>query len=443
METVFEIAFAAGFAVVLGSFVAVMFGSAPARLLLLLTGLLAAAALGAKVALGINLVERFAATGPLVLAAAGLAAAAIAEAGLYPLKRSLSRVRDERDAIEAARARFAEELEAHAKARAAELERTLARERANASHALGEQERQLARERRDLVARQADRARAELARSIGEVQERLEQRLTAWAADLDRGQRVLESRLTDLAQRQNRAVEAYEARLSADAEHLRVATEEQQAALVRLRAELQQVAGSLLEESRAEQEAHAAERERALKELVGRLRVRERDLRDQVEREEAEARARLATGYEDAARRQRENLERSLDRAATRLVEDAERRFDSQIKAAREKSAERLSRELEKAMEQFARRAETEISDRLTDVAQATAARLERRIVDITRSAEAQHEVSAERLRTVSDRLEEALKRAEDRIAAFEIQIETEVATKREELERTIRAAEV
>lgn len=443
METLLEIAFVVGLGVVFLSFVGVMFGWAEARLLLALTALLAAAAVAAAIGLGINLVDRFADTGPLVLAAAGLGAAAIAEAGLYPLRRGLGRIRDQRGAIEEARAHFAAELDAHAKERATELERTLARERANAVHALGEQERQLTRERRDLMARQADVARAELARSIGEVQERLEQRLTAWAADLDRGQRVLEARLNNLAQRQNEAVEAYDARLSADAEHLKGATEEQQDALVRLRAELQQVAASLIEESRSEQEAHAAERERALKELAGRLRRRERDLRDQIEREEAEAHARLATGYEDATRRQLESLERSLDRAATRLTDEAERRFDAQIKQSREKSAERLSHELDKAMEQFAWRAEREISDRITEVAHATAASLERRIVDITRSAEAQHEVSAERLQAVSERLEDALKRAEDRIAAFEIQIESEVAAKREELERVIRAGNV
>jgi gas vesicle protein len=442
METFFEIVFAAGFAVVVASFVAVVFRRVEAQLLLWLTGSLAAAAAAAGVVLGINLVERFAESGPLVLATAGLGAAATAEAGLYALVRGLGRLHDHREAVDAARARIDAELDAHVQERAAELERTLTRERANASHALGEQERQLARERRDLIARQADRARAELARSIGEVQERLEQRLTAWAADLDRGQTVLESRLNDLAQRQSQAIAAYEARLSADGEHLRVATEEQQAALVRLRAELQQVAGSLLEESRVEQEAHAAERDRALKELEARMRHRERELRDQIEREELEARTRLASGYEDAARRQLENLDRSLERSATRLTEDAERRFDAQIRASREKTAERLARELDKSIDQFARRAEQEIADRISEVAHSTAARLEQRIVDITKSAEAQHEVSAARLRVVSERLDEAFKRAEDRIAAFELQIETEVTAKREELERTIRAGE-
>ncbi|MGH3032769.1 MAG: hypothetical protein ACRDNE_18765, partial [Gaiellaceae bacterium] len=186
----------------------------------------------------------------------------------------------------------------------------------------------------------------------------------------------------------------------------------------------------------------AAERRRALHEVSERLRARERALREQIEREEAEARSRLAAGLGEAERRQLAQLERALDRSATRLGEEAERRFDAQIKESRERSAERLSRELDKSIEQFVRQAEREISDRINDLARVTAERMERRVSDVGRAAEAQHEVSAERLQLVSGRLEKALADAEERIAAFEAQIELELETKLDALERSLRSAE-
>jgi hypothetical protein len=67
---------------------------------------------------------------------------------------------------------------------------------------------------------------------------------------------------------------------------------------------------------------------------------------------------------------------------------------------------------------------------------------MERRVSDVGRAAEAQHEVSAERLRVVSERLEKALVDAEERIAAFEAQIELELEAKLDALERSLRAAE-
>ena len=442
MGIAFQIAFGVGLAVVALSFAGVLLGRVSQRLLVALTAALAAGATAAAAALGVNLFERFTDHGPLVLAAGGLAAAAVAEAGLIAFTRGLRRLGAFEAAADDVQARLAAFLDAEAEARAADLERTLARERANASHVLGEQERRLTVERRDLIVRQTDQARAELTDAVSRVQERLERRLSSWAADLDRGQRALETRLNELAQRQLDAVQAYEARLAADADYLKTASEEQQASLARLREELQRAGAEILNEGRTELEAHAAERRRALQEMANRLRERERDLREQMDRDTVEAQARIAAGFADAERRQLDTLERALDRAGTRLAEEAERRFDTQIKHSREKSAERLSHELDKAIEQFARRAEQEIAGRITEVAQQTADRLQRRIQDITRAAEVQHEVSAERLRAVSERLDAAFEAAEARISSFEAHIELEVTTKLDELERTIRTGE-
>jgi hypothetical protein len=442
MDALSLAAFVAGFAVVLGSFVAAHLGRARANVLQALSALLGVASIGALVALGVNLVARFADTEPLALAAAGLGGAAIAELAVLAFVRGMNRLADQEELLSRGRERVAAALDAHAEERVRELERTLARERANAGHLLGQQERKLTSERRDMVARQADRARAELAQSIEQIQERLEQRLAAWAADLDRGQRALEARLNALAKRQSETITAYEARLAADSDYLRTVTEEQQAALGRLRTELERVGREILQEGRAEMEAHGEERRRALVDLGTRFREQERELRERVEREEGESLSRITAIFADVERRQRANLERALDRAASRLAEDAERRFDAQIRDSREKTAQRLSNELDKAMEQFARRSEKEISERINEAAHAAAGSLERRIADITRAAEAQHEVAAERLNVITRRLNDALAQADRRIAAFETQIESEVEARRESLERSIRAGE-
>lgn len=438
MTVALEIAFAAGFAVVAVSLLAVVFSRVPERLLVTSAIALALLAIAAVVVAGIEIAEGSAEEELLLVTAGGLLVAAVAQASLVVLTRGLRRVRD----LEAVGARVRSELEArleqHTEERKAELERTLARERANASYMLGEQERQLAEERRDTVARQVEHARVELAEAVSSAQERLESRLRAWAADLDRGQRELETQLGQLGQRQKGALDAYDARLRADAERLAAASEEHTKALTQLRSDFERLITQFVEEGQSEIETHAAERRRALHEVSERLRERERSLREQLDREEVEARARVAAGLGDAERRQLAQLERALERAGSRLSENAERSFDAQIKASREKSAERLSRELDHSVEQFVRQAEKEISDRIAELARVTTDRMERRMRDVARTAEGQGEIAAERVRQVSERLEVALAAAEDRIAAFE----AEADERAHAIERGVRASD-
>ena len=425
MALALEIAFAAAIGVVALSFLAVVTRRASDRLLLIVTAALAVGAAIGVIALGIDLVASYGDTDALILAAAGFGAAAVAEAGLLALNHGLRRMQEIESLTEAARAEVSAFAEEEAQQRILELERMLARERANTGHQLGEQERRLAEERRDAVERQAERARVELTQTVASVQERLEQRLMAWAADLDRGQRELEQKLAELGQKQRDAVAVYEARLAADAERVDAASEEQRLAVAKLREELQRFGTSFLEEGRSEIEIHAAERRRALHEVGERLRARERSLREQLERDETEARARIAAGLEESERRHLAALDRAFERAATRLSEYSEKQFDAQIKESREKAAERLSRELDKAIEQFARQAEGDVADRIAEMARLTADRLQRRINDVARSAEAQHEAAAERVRHLAARLEETLAAAEERQAAMEAELGT------------------
>ncbi|HSK15964.1 MAG TPA: hypothetical protein VK915_07310 [Gaiellaceae bacterium] len=439
MTSALLVAFAIGFLVVAVSLVAVVFARVRERALLASAVALGVLALAAVVVAGLEIARGSAEEELLLVSAGGLLVAALAQAALVVLSRALARARDVEAAGDRARARLDAALAAHAEERKAELERTLAKERANASYVLGEQERRLGEERRDMVARQAERARVELAGTVASAQERLESRLRAWAADLERGQRALETQVGQLAQQQREALAAYDARLEADTERLGAASEEQREALAQLRSEFERIVTGFVEEGQGEIEAHAAERRRALHEVSERLRARERSLREQIEREEADARARLATGLAEAERRQLSQLERALERAATRLSEDAERRFDAQIKESREKAAERLSRQLERSVEQFVRQAEKDVSDRIAELARTTSDRMERRTRDVTRAAEAQHEVASDRLRHVSERLEQALAAADDRIAALEAEIELRLGAKLDALERTLR----
>jgi hypothetical protein len=423
MVLALEVAVAAALLLVALSFAGVALGRLGERVLLALTVLLAVLAALGGAAVGINVVEGFADTDLLLLAAAGLAAAAVAEGGLFGLARGLHTLRDVARIGEEARARLGDALDTETQERQRDLERTLARERAQASHLLGEQERALAEERRLLIDRQAERARIELTEAVASVQQRLERRLMAWAADLDRGQRDLETKLTELSHRQRDAVASYDARLTADAERLAAASDEQRAGLTKLRQEFQRLASEALEEGRGEIELHASERRRALHQVGERLRTRERTLREQVEREESEAKGRIAAGVAELERRQLAQLDRAFDRAATRLVEAAERRFDAQIKESRERAAERLSRELDKGIEQFVRQAEKDVADRIAGIARTTVDRLHRRIQDAARAAEVQHDLGADRVRMLSDKLEEAVAAAEERAAALEVEL--------------------
>ena len=423
MTIALEAAVAAALLLVALSFAGVVRGRLGERALLWLTALLAALAALAVAAVAINIVEDFADTDVLLLAAAGLAAAAVAEGGLFGLARGLRALRDVAGVGEEARVHLVDALRTEADERQRDVERTLARERAQASHILGQQERALAEERRLLIERQAERARVELTEAVASVQQRLERRLMAWAADLDRGQRELETKLTELGDRQRSAVASYDALLTADAERLAAVSDEQRITLAKLRQEFQRLASEALEEGRGEIELHATERRRALHEVSERLRARERTLRDQVEREEGEAKVRIAAGVSELERRQLAQLDRAFDRAATRLVEAAERRFDAQIKESRERAAERLGRELDKGIEQFVRQAEKDVADRIAEIARKTADRLHRRIQDAARAAEIQHDLGADRVRMLSDRLEEALAAAEERVAALEVEL--------------------
>src|SRR5688500_10701157 len=137
MTLALEIAVASALVLVALSFAGVTLGRLSERALLALTVLLALVAALAVAAVGINLVEHFADTDLLLLAAGGIAAAAVGTGGLFGFARGLRALRSVAETGDEARRRLSEALETESQERRKELERTLARERAHATHLLG------------------------------------------------------------------------------------------------------------------------------------------------------------------------------------------------------------------------------------------------------------------------------------------------------------------
>jgi len=276
--------------------------------------------------------------------------------------------------------------------RAEELEQTLKRERAESMSQLVAEERRIAAERRRDVAEREREATAGLGNQLLAAQRAVEDRLSAWASDLEKLQERLGEELGRIEARQRHLMADVEARMGRDAEGLQTEIDQQKQLLARLREELTKAAHEAAQAANAELEAHAAERRRALHEVSDRLRRREADMRELIEREAGEAVQRIQLGLGDIERRQVEQLERVVARAAARYSEAVQQQFDTTIRAAREEAARRLSRELDIAVERFAREAESVLAERLNQTGDAAAARVEERLGRLRQNLERQRD---------------------------------------------------
>ena len=379
-----RIGFAAAVVVAAASLAAAAFARAPKRTFAALAALLAVGAVAAWI--GVGLVPHV----EVVVAAVGITLALVAELAALRLQGVLAGSRRVEDQLARAEARLTSLVAREAEDRAAELDRTLARARADSTSLLAEQERRIADEHRRGAEERQRAAVAALSDALAATQAQVERRLREWRDDLERAQRVIPDELARLEQRQRQLVSDAEARIASDAERLEAESEQQRQGLARLRDELARI----IEESGAagsqELDAFASERRRALHELNDRIRRRERALAEQIEREEAEAMARIHASFAEVERRQVEQLERIVGRATTSYSEAAAQQFADAIRAAREDAAVRLSRELDRAVQSFAREAETVLAERLAHVGDAGAQRLEKRLDQITAGLERQ-----------------------------------------------------
>ncbi len=351
-------------------------------------------------------------------AAGGITVAFLAQLAALRLRDLLRTTRRVDEQLARAQSRLNSLIAREADERAVELERTLARARADSASILAEQERRMAEERRAAAAERSRVAEVELGKALAAAQQQVEVRLVAWTDDLERAQRGVAAQLAQLAQRQKQLIAEAEARIATDAERLQGESEQQRASLVRLRDELARASQEAVAAGTAELETYASERRRSLHELNERIRKRERQLTELIEHEEADATRRIQAGFTDVERRQLEQLERILARATSSYSDAATQQFAETVKSSREAAAVRLSRELDRAVQAFAREAQTVLADRLAQVGDAGAQRLERRQAQVAAGLDRQRAEAIEGFESRLLQAEQELRRRLDTLAA-------------------------
>lgn len=307
-------------------------------------------------------------------------------------RRQQERLADVEAELDRARDEITRVIREESETRAAEIQRLLARERADSLSRLHEEQRRIAEERRRTVADQERRAIAEITAGLAETQQGVEQRLASWAADLERTKQSLTAELTKLKETQQAVVADAEARIHADREKIDEAGELQANAFAKIREELDRSAESAIATVGAELDTHAAEGRRAVHEMNDRLRARDRKIAERIEREEVDLTKRIQARFADVERRQLDSLQRATDQAAGRFAEAAALQFDAAVKNAREEAARRLARELDRAVHMFAREAESVLAERLAQVADSGTQRVEKRLSQVTAGLERQRD---------------------------------------------------
>jgi uncharacterized phage infection (PIP) family protein YhgE len=407
-----QIVFALTAVVTAGSLLAAAFDRTSRRVLLTLAIVIGLAALAAWVAF---VVRRDAA---LAVVAGGMTLAFAAELlalRLRDLLRAAGRV-DEQFAR--AQSRLHSLVARETEERAAELERVLARARADSSSLLAEQERRIAEERRAAAAERSRAAVDELGEALMKTQRQIEARFHAWSDDLERAQNAVVDQLAQLAQRQKQLISDAEARIAADAERLEAESEQQRAGLMRLRDDSTRAAQEAVAAGTSELDSFAAERRRALHELNERMRRRERQMSELIEREETEAMRRIQAGFAEVERKQIEQLDRILKRATTSYSDAAAQQFADTVRGTREAAATRLSRELDRSVQAFAREAQTVLAERLTQVGDVGAKRLERRLAQVSEGLDRQRDEAISNFEARLTQAEHDLRRRLDGLSA-------------------------
>ena len=399
LVTIAQIAFAAAVAITAASLAAAAVGGARRRWLVAYAVVLGLAAAATWVGFGIH---RGAA---LATVAGGMTLAFAAQLVAVRLRNVLRAAGRVDEQLARAQGRLHSLVAREAEERTAELERLLARARADSQSLLAEQERRIAEERRAAAAERSRAAVDELGEALVAAQKQIEARFNAWNDDLERAQNAVADQLALLAHRQKQLISEAEARIAADAERLEAESEQQRAGLVRLRDDLARATQETVSSGSSELDAFASERRRALHELNERIRRRERQLSEQIEREETEATRRIQAAFADVERKQVEQLERILNRATSSYSDAAAQQFADAVRATREAAATRLSRELDRSVQAFVREAETVLGERMAQVGDAGALRLERRLAQLGEGLERQH---AEAIANFENRLTQA-----------------------------------
>ena len=374
-----------------------------------------------------------------IVAVAGAAASVAALGGtLEALRRLRGSARLLETEIERGKTEFDTVVANEATERAEDLRRTLARVRADSLSALAEEERRIAEERRLEVSERERQATGKLHEQLVAAQQAIERRLQHWSGDVEGLQQGLAEEVKRVETRQAQMIAEVESRIGQDGEALQQQIDEQKALIARVRGELEKAAHDAAQSASAELEQHGAERRRALQELAERIRRREKDLREVVEREGAEATQRIQSALVDVERRNVEQLQRVVQRATTRYSEAASQQFDTTIRGAREEAARRLSRELDLAVERFAREAETVLEDRVNQVTDAATQRVEERLARLQATLERERTNAIESLDERARDVEAKLRVRLDEIASDAEATRSVIETRLHDLTRRV-----
>jgi hypothetical protein len=283
---------------------------------------------------------------------------------------------------------------------------------------LQDEERRIAENHRGLVAEREHASGVKLVAALAETQQKVEQRLVEWRQDLDRTMARLQQELGRVGGRQRELIGEAEARIAIDAERIAAESDEQRAAIARLREDLERTTRDALAAAATELESHAQERRRVLEELADRLRRRELTIADHIEHEEADAVQRIQMGFAEVERRQVEALERSVERSSARFAEATSQLFADDIKAAREQAAQRLARELDRAVQAFLREAESVLRELVEQVGETGAQRLEKRLSQLASTLERQRDDALAALERKVEEAEASFRRNLETLAA-------------------------
>lgn len=357
----------------------------------------------------------------LAISVAGTIAALTASLGAIAMTTGLERTRRIERELERGRAMLRSMLDKEVGLRVGELERILARARADSSSQLAEQERALAETRRHAIAEAEQTVQASLAQMLAGIQHDVEERIEGWQRDLGRSENTLSREVSDLVRGLQGMVQETKARLQADGERISSDSEDQRALIARLREEMSTSIEQALAANQDELEKFANERRRAIQEVAERLGRREHELLERVEREESEAQRRIEAGVAEIERRQLEQLQRFAERTVSSVSDSHASQFEDAMREAREEAARRLHRELERGIGTFSRRAESLLGDRMRTLSDESAGKMEARM-----------KAGLDELRERADRSWAAL---EKRVADFELELRARLENLSAELE--------
>ncbi|HEY5160309.1 MAG TPA: hypothetical protein VII83_04475 [Gaiellaceae bacterium] len=345
----------------------------------------------------------------LVSSAVGTTGAFIAALGAIALAVGLKRTRQIDRELERGRALLRAELDKEVLSKVGELERIVARARADSSSQLAEQERALAETRRHAVAEAEQSLKEKLSQMLAKTQRDVEERVESWQRDLGVSETAISHEVSDLIRGVQGMVQETRARIEADGERISAESDEQRALIARLREEMSESIEQALAGNQDELEKFANERRRAIQDIVERLSRREREVMERIEREETEIQRRIQAGGVEIERKQLEQLQRFVERTASSVSDDHASQFDDAMKEAREDAQRRLRRELERAVEAYARRAQSALDERLRALSDESAGRIDARM-----------KVALEEMRERAERSWAAL---EKRVADFELEL--------------------